>query len=147
MDRVAHSPSERLAVSMFSSKFRWLTTVGLQLSLGLLFLFGPGATVSLLDITDTVETRTLFALYGGLLLHRAVMEQFVRSSRDPRWIRAYMWSTFPFGLSSAVVLGWASARGLMNPFVGWVWVAMFVAELAEFTVVLARHRAETSRRA
>lgn len=147
MDPAVLSPADRMAVSMFSSKLRWLTTVGLQLALGLLFLFGPGTTVSLLDISDTVETRTLFALYGGLLLHRAVMEQFVRSSRDPPWIRAYMWSTFPFGLSSAVILGWASVRGLMNPVIGWVWVAMFAAELVEFTVVLARHRAETLRRA
>lgn len=140
-----HSSSDQLALAMFTSRARWITTVGLQVFLGLFFLFAPGYTVTLLDVTDIVETRVLFALYGGLLLHRAFMEQVVRSRGDPSWIRAYMWSTFPFGLSSAVILGWASAKGLMNAWIGWVWVALFVAELAEFSLVLYKHRLETVR--
>jgi hypothetical protein len=136
------SRSDRLALEMFSSKLRWVTTVGLQGFLGLFFLLTPGLTVSVLDVTDTVETRTLFALYGGLLLHRAAMEQFVRNGRDPAWIRAYMWSTFPFGISSSIVLGWASLEGLVNPIFGWMSAVLFVAELAEFSVVLLGHRRE-----
>lgn len=139
--------ADTLALKMFTSRARWWTTVGLQAGLGLFFLFLPGQTVSLLGVTDIVETRTLFSLYGALLLHRAVMEQFVRSARDPAWIRRYMWSTYPFGIGSSVVLGWASVMGLMNPVIGWIWVALFVAELLEFTWVLNGHRRETRARA
>ena len=142
-----HASSDQLALRMFTSKPRWVTTVGLQAFLGLFFLFAPGYTVAVLDVTDIVETRTLFALYGGLLLHRAFMEQVVRSRADASWIRMYMWSTVPFGLSSAVILGWASAQGLMNPWIGWVWVALFVGELGEISIVLFKHRMETARSA
>ena len=139
--------ADALALKMFTSKARWWTTVGLQTGLGLFFLFLPGQTVRLLEVTDIIETRALFALYGALLLHRAAMEQFVRSAADPAWIRRYMWSTFPFGIGSSVVLGWASTMGHMNPIIGWIWVVMFVAELLEFTWVLNKHRRETAARA
>lgn len=134
--------SDDLALRMFGSRFRWITTVGLQGFLGLFFLLTPHWTVWALSVTDTVETRVLFALYGGLLLHRAAMEQIVRKRRDPSWIRSYMISTYPFGVSSTVILAWASIEGLMNPIIGWIWVALFVAELVEYAVVLLRHRAE-----
>lgn len=146
-DTHAHTPSEKLALRKFGSRARWYTTVGLQAFLGLFFLLLPGLIVGVLDVVDITETRTLFALYGGLLLHRAVIEQAVRHRRDPWWIRTYMISTFPFGVSSAIVLGWASATGLMNAIIGWIWVVIFVAELAEFTVVLVMYRNERARSA
>jgi hypothetical protein len=58
-----------------------------------------------------------------------------------------MWSTVPFGLSSAVILGWASLQGLMNPWIGWVWVALFVGELGEISIVLYKHGMESARSA
>lgn len=146
-ESLARASSDELALRMFTSRPRWVTTVGLQAFLGFFFLLAPKQTVALLEVTDIVETRTLFALYGGLLLHRAFMEQVVRSRSDPSWIRAYMWSSFPFGLSSAAILGWASLEGLMNPWIGWIWVILFVAEVVEFSVVLVKHRLETARSA
>jgi hypothetical protein len=141
------SLSDKLAVKLFTNRFRWFTTVALEGALGLFFLFAPGLTVALLQVSDTIETRLLFALYGGLLLHRAAMEQYVRWRQDPALIRGYMWSTYPFGLSSAVLLGWASLQRLMNPIIGWIWVVFFVGELGHYSVVLYLHWSEQRRRA
>jgi hypothetical protein len=70
------------------------------------------------------------------------MEQFVRNRREPWLIRAYMLSTFPFGVGSAIILAYASVHGYMRAWIGWIWVVLFVAELAEFTFVLACHARE-----
>jgi hypothetical protein len=71
--------------------------------------------MGLLDVPDTVHTGVLFQLYGALLLHRTVMEQVVRNRGEAWLIRAYMLSTFPFGIISAVVLGYASMQGPIAP--------------------------------
>jgi hypothetical protein len=127
---------------MFASKARWLTTVGLQGFLGLFFIVFPGATMRVLEVPATVHMGLLFQLYGALLLHRTVMEQFVRNRRDVWLMRAYMLSTFPFGVGSAIILAYASLHGHMRAWIGWTWVVLFVAELAEFTFVLACHARE-----
>ena len=133
----AESSADRMAMRMFTSRFRWLTTVGLQGFLGLFFIAFPGTTMRVLEVPTAVHTGLLFQLYGALLLHRTVMEQMVRNRPEPWLIRAYMLSTFPFGVGSAIILGYAAIQGYMSALIGWIWVALFVAEIAEFTVVLA----------
>ncbi len=134
---------DRLVVALFSNRLRWSTTVGLQAFLGLFFLTCPGWTMTLLEVPSSVEMGSLYQLYGVLLMHRAIMEQFVRWRGDPAWMRFYMISTYPFGVGSAILLGWASWTGLMNAIIGWVWVAMFVAEIGEYSVALYRWRTAT----
>ena len=134
--------ADRIAVRMFTSKLRWLTTVGLQGVLGVIFVVFPDATMGLLDVPDTVHTGVLFQLYGALLLHRTVMEQVVRNRGEAWLIRAYMLSTFPFGIISAVVLGYASMQGYMNAYIGGIWVVLFAAEVTEFTFILTWHARE-----
>jgi hypothetical protein len=131
-----------MAMTMFASRVRWLTTVGLQGFLGLFFIAFPDATMRLLEVPATVHMALLFQLYGALLLHRTVMEQIVRNRREPWLIRAYMLSTLPFGVGSAIVLAYASIHGYMSAWIGWIWVALFVAEVAEFTFILASHARE-----
>ncbi|MFN0057396.1 MAG: hypothetical protein ACKVX7_02980 [Planctomycetota bacterium] len=134
-------------LTLFSKKIRWLTTVGLQGFLGLVFLFAPGLTISVLDVEPSATLGMLFQLYGALLLHRAVMEQFVRWRKDPWLCRAYMISSYPFEIPSAVLLIWAILHGMMNAVIGWIWVWLFVAETLEFSFALVRHRQLSGRRA
>lgn len=136
------SRADRIAIKMFSAKPRWITTVGLELFLGAFFLAFPTTTMRTLDVPETVHMGILFQLYGALLLSRGVMEQLVRNRLDLWLIRAYMISTFPFGIGSGVLLAYASVRGLMNPWIGWIWAFMFAAEIVEFTVALTWHAAE-----
>jgi hypothetical protein len=134
--------ADRIAMKMFASRPRWLTTVGLQGVLGIFFVGFPNATMRLLEVPDTVHTGVLFQLYGALLLHRTVMEQVVRNRGEAWLIRAYMVSTFPFGTVSAIVIGYASVQGYMNAYIGWIWVVLFAAEIAEFAFLLAWHALE-----
>ena len=131
-----------MAMKMFTSRFRWLTTVGLQGFLGLFFIAFPAMTMRALQVPVTVHMGILLQLYGALLLHRTVMEQMVRNRREMWLIRAYMISTFPFGIGSAIILSYASIQGLMSALIGWIWVALFVAEVAEFAFVLAWQQRE-----
>ncbi len=141
----APSRADEIAVKMYCARPRWWTTVALQGFIGLFFAFLPDATISILEVKPTVEMGILFRLYGALLLFRAIMEQYMRIGRDPRWIRAYMVSTMPFGIGSAIILGWASAAGYMNAIIGWVWVALFIAEVAEYLFALGIHAVERRR--
>jgi hypothetical protein len=68
MDHVERS-ADRMALKMFTSRFRWLTTVGLQGFLGLFFIAFPGTTMRVLQVPPTVHMGVLFQLYGALLLH------------------------------------------------------------------------------
>jgi low temperature requirement protein LtrA len=136
------SSADALALKMFNHPLRWFTTVGLQGSLGLFFLFFPGATMAILWVPDSAHTGAVFQLYGALLLYRAVAEQLVRRRLDPEYCRNYMTATIPFSIGSSVVLTYASVKGLMNYWIGAVWIAMFVLELCEFLYALNRSRKE-----
>ncbi len=125
-------------VKLFSIRLRWLTTVGLQGGLALLFTFFPGATMDLFGVPHSVELSILYQLYGALLMFRTIVEQYVRSAREAAWMRRYMVASFPFNLGLAFFLGSAAYRGLMNPWVGWIFAAMAVAEIIEYMVALVR---------
>lgn len=130
--------ADALIVALFCHPLRWFTTVGLQAALALLFVFFPGKTMDWFQVPHSTEMGILYQLYGALLMFRAVLEQFVRSSDEPPWMRRYMVASFPFNLGLAWFLGYASWQGLMNPWIGWIFSAMAVAELVEYTVALVR---------
>jgi hypothetical protein len=142
IDYAAYSSADALTLKMFNHPLRWFTTVGLQAFLGVFFLTLPGATMSLLWVPESVYTGTVFQLYGALLLYRATAEQRVRTRLDPQTCRDYMIATIPFSIGSSAVLAYACVHGLMNYWIGWIWVAMFVAELGEFLYALGRARTE-----
>jgi hypothetical protein len=127
---------------MFNHPLRWFTTVGLQAFLGFFFILFPGWTMAILWVPDSVYTGTVFQLYGSLLLYRATAEQLVRTKLDPEFCRFYMIATVPFSVGSSIVLSYACIAGLMNYWIGWIWVAMFIAELLEFLYALGKSRRE-----
>jgi hypothetical protein len=142
VDYSSLSSADALAVKMFNHPVRWFTTVGLQAFLGLFFLLLPGLTMTILWVPESVYTGTVFRLYGALLLYRALAEQQVRNHLDPVYCRNYMVATIPFSIGSSAVLAYACVAGLMNYWIGWVWVAMFLMELGEFLYALQRARRE-----
>lgn len=140
------SGADSFTVKLFNHPVRWFTTVGLQGFLGVFFLLLPGPTMSILWVPDSAHTGAVFQLYGALLLYRAVSEQQVRRRLDPVWCRNYMIATIPFSIGSSVVLTYASIKGLMNYWIGGVWIVMFVLELGEFLYALNRSRNEAGLR-
>jgi hypothetical protein len=138
----AYSPADAMALKMFNHPLRWFTTVGLQGFLGLFFLFFPGWTMAILWVPESVYTGAVFQLYGALLLYRTVAEQQVRTKLDPELCRFYMVSSIPFHIGSTVVLSYACIAGLMNYWIGWLWVILFVAEFLEFLYALRKSRKE-----
>jgi hypothetical protein len=131
-------PADAPIVALFSNRLRWFTTVGLQGGLALLFIFSPSTTMEWFRVPPSVELGIVYQLYGAILLNRAILEQYVRSARDPAWMRRYIVASFPFNLSLAYFMGYAAWCGLMNFWVGVVFSAMSVAEMIEFVVAMVR---------
>ena len=130
--------ADAFIVALFSNRFRWFTTVGLQGALALFFVFFPTKTMEWFKVPVTVEMGLLYQLYGALLMFRAVMEQYARAAAEPAWMRRYMVASFPFNLGLAYFLGYAAWHGLMNKWIGGIFSAMAVAELVEYSVALVR---------
>lgn len=131
-------PADAPVVVLFAHPLRWFTTVGLQGGLALFFVFFPDRTMDFFRVPRSVELGIVYQLFGGLLMFRAVMEQYVRSAREPAWMRRYMVASFPFNAALAYFLGFAALKGLMSFWVGVVFALMAVAEIVEFTVALVR---------
>jgi Na+-driven multidrug efflux pump len=140
LSRAMYDPKSADApvVALFSNRWRWFTTVGLQGALAILFTFFPGTTMEWFQVPPSVELGIVYQLYGGLLMFRAVMEQYVRSAGEPMWMRNYMVASFPFNLCLAYFLGYAAYHGLMTMWIGALFSAMAVAELVEYIVALVR---------
>ena len=130
--------ADAFIVALFSNRFRWFTTVGLQGALALFFIFFPTKTQEWFQVPVTVEMGILYQLYGALLMFRAVMEQYVRAAAEPAWMRRYMVAGFPFNMGLAWFLGSAAWHGLMSKWIGGIFAAMAVAELVEYTIALVR---------
>jgi len=140
------SPADRGAVRLYNKPLRWFTTVGLQGLLGVWFVLAPANMLALIDVPYTAQMAAVFQLYGALLLSRTVMEQYVRSRLEPEWIHAYILASLPFEVLSTVVLIWVCLEDLMNPWVGWFWMFMFLSSAVQHGWIALRAHAEKKSR-
>jgi hypothetical protein len=130
--------ADRAAVKLYNKPLRWFTTVGLQGILGLWFLVAPAHTLAVIWVPYSPPMAALFQLYGAMMISRTVMEQYVRSRLNVEWIHVYIIASLPFELISTGVLLYVCLAKLMNPWIGWFWLVMFLSSAAQHAYIAIR---------
>lgn len=119
--------STETTLAWTSSRGRWLLGVGIELSLGLLFLIAPERVMTWLGVPASDHTAMVFRLYGLMIFYKGLIFHVLHGHEDPTLRRGHVFSNLIFGVGSAALLGWATVAGLVNS-LGWVLVAVFVLE-------------------
>jgi hypothetical protein len=124
------------------SRPRWVHSVLVVVTFGLVFLLAPNATMDFLGVEKSEETAVLFRLLGALLLARAVSNHAEFGVPEPRLVLHGTLADLLFTAVGAGVLSMAVFNGLAGS-TTWLVVGLLVFEAAVFAISYAGLRGVT----